>query len=87
MLIENMLQIDRLPLYLTSTLKLYNRYLLANISWNSTVSDIFASYFKENVGSIISKYICNGLTCELMRLLLVFFLLVISLLNYLSSIC
>ena len=54
---ENMSQIDRLPLHPKNKLKLYNRYLLAKISWHLTVADVSATWIKENLDSIVSKHI------------------------------
>ena len=38
-------------------LKLYNRYLLAKISWLLTVANISATWIKEILNSIVSKHI------------------------------
>ena len=54
---ETISQIDRLPLHPKNKLRLYNRYLLAKISWHLTVADISATWIKENLDSIVSKYI------------------------------
>ena len=47
-----------MPLHPKNKLKLYNRYLLAKILWHLTVADISATWIKENLDSIVSKYIC-----------------------------
>ena len=53
---ETISQIDRLPLHPKNKLRLYNRYLLAKLSWHLTVADISATWIKENVNSIVSRY-------------------------------
>ena len=55
---EAISQIDRLPLRPKNKLRLYNRYLLAKLSWHLSVADISATWIKENLDTIISKYIC-----------------------------
>ena len=54
---DTMCKIDELPLHPNNKILLYSRYLLSNISWDFTVSDISKTWISKALDSIASKYI------------------------------
>ena len=54
---ETMSKIDELPLHPKNKILLYSCYLLSNISWELTVSDISKTWISETLDAIASKYI------------------------------
>ena len=55
-LLNQLENIDKLPLHPLNKLLLYQRYALSKISWHMTVTNISNTWVKQNIDNIVSKY-------------------------------
>ena len=57
-LVEDLMSsIDSKPLHPKNKLLLYSRYVLSNLSWDFTISNIPQTWIKENIDSLVNSYI------------------------------
>ena len=49
--------VTNLPLHPKNKLKIYHRYILSNISWDMTVTDISQTWYKNNIDNFVMSHI------------------------------
>ena len=48
---------DRLPLYPKNKLKLFRYYVLSKLTWDFTVANLSATWVKENLDNVASRFL------------------------------